>query len=43
MSADIYQTDCVVIGAGAVGLACAAELARRGREVLVLEAASSIG
>jgi L-2-hydroxyglutarate oxidase LhgO len=43
MSADIYQTDCVVIGAGAVGLACAAELARRGREVLVLEAASAIG
>lgn len=43
MSADIYQTDCVVIGAGAVGLACAAELARRGREVLVLEAASGIG
>ena len=43
MSADIYQTDCVVIGAGAVGLACAAELARRGREVLVLEAADSIG
>jgi L-2-hydroxyglutarate oxidase LhgO len=43
MSADIYQTDCVVIGAGAVGLACATELARRGREVLVLEAASSIG
>ncbi|HET9231757.1 MAG TPA: NAD(P)/FAD-dependent oxidoreductase, partial [Vitreimonas sp.] len=43
MSADVYQTDCVVIGAGAVGLACAAELARRGREVLVLEAASGIG
>lgn len=43
MSADIYQIDCVVIGAGAVGLACAAELARRGREVLVLEAASGIG
>jgi L-2-hydroxyglutarate oxidase LhgO len=43
MSADIYQIDCVVIGAGAVGLACAAELARRGRDVLVLEAASGIG
>jgi len=43
MSADIYQIECVVIGAGAVGLACAAELARRGREVLVLEAATQIG
>jgi len=43
MSADIYQTDCIVIGAGAVGLACAAELARRGREVLVLEAVGAIG
>lgn len=43
MSADIYQIECVVIGAGAVGLACAAELARRGREVLVLEATAQIG
>ena len=43
MSADIYQTDCVVIGAGAVGLACAAELARRGRDLLVLESASAFG
>jgi L-2-hydroxyglutarate oxidase LhgO len=43
MSADIYQTDCVVIGAGVVGLACAAELGRRGRDVLVLEAAGAIG
>jgi len=43
MSAELYQTDCVVIGAGAVGLACAAELARRRREVLVLEAAGAIG
>ena len=37
------SVDCIVIGAGVVGLACAAELARRGREVLVLEAAHSIG
>lgn len=43
MSADIYQIDCVVVGAGAVGLACAAKLARDGREVLVLEAANAIG
>ncbi len=33
----------VVIGAGVVGLACAAELARRGREVLLLEAQARIG
>lgn len=43
MSTDIYQVDAIVIGAGAVGLACAAELTRRGREVLVLEAAGAIG
>ena len=36
MSADVYQTECVVIGAGAVGLACAAALARFGHDVLVL-------
>lgn len=43
MSSDVYQIDAVVVGAGAVGLACAAELARRGREVLVVEAADCIG
>lgn len=37
------QTDCVVIGAGVVGLAIARELAARGRETLVLEAAGAIG
>ena len=31
------QTDVLVIGAGAVGLSCAAELARRGRPPLVIE------
>jgi L-2-hydroxyglutarate oxidase LhgO len=40
---DRFETEAVVIGAGAVGLACAAELARRGLEVIVLEAASIIG
>ncbi|AOJ64075.1 FAD-dependent oxidoreductase [Burkholderia ubonensis] len=37
------QTDCVVIGAGVVGLAIARELAARGRETLVVEAADAIG
>ena len=35
--------DCVVIGAGVVGLAVARALALQGREVVVLEAASAIG
>ena len=35
--------DCVVIGAGVVGIAVARALARAGREVLVLEAAEAIG
>ncbi|MDB5745075.1 MAG: dependent oxidoreductase [Polaromonas sp.] len=37
------QTDCVVIGAGVVGLAIARALAVQGREVMVLEAADAIG
>jgi L-2-hydroxyglutarate oxidase LhgO len=37
------QLDCVVIGAGAVGLAVARALAMRGREVVVLETANAIG
>lgn len=40
MAADI---DCVVLGAGVVGLAVARELSMAGREVLVLEAAEAIG
>lgn len=40
MSADI---DCVVIGAGVVGLAIARALAQSGREVLVAEATEAIG
>ena len=35
--------DCVVVGAGVVGLAVARALALRGREVMVLEAADQIG
>jgi L-2-hydroxyglutarate oxidase LhgO len=41
--ADLYESECLVIGAGVVGLACAAELARRGREVLLVDAADAIG
>jgi L-2-hydroxyglutarate oxidase LhgO len=37
------RIDCVVIGAGVVGLAVARELALRGRETLILEAAEAIG
>ncbi|MBX9612691.1 MAG: NAD(P)/FAD-dependent oxidoreductase [Burkholderiales bacterium] len=37
------HVDCVVIGAGVVGLAVARALALQGREVMVLEAAGGIG
>jgi L-2-hydroxyglutarate oxidase LhgO len=37
------NVDCVVIGAGVVGLAIARELAMRGRETLILEAEDAIG
>jgi L-2-hydroxyglutarate oxidase LhgO len=37
------DVDCVVVGAGAVGLAIARALALQGREVLVLEAEGAIG
>lgn len=37
------QVDCVVIGAGVVGLAVARALALQGREVMVLEAENAIG
>ncbi len=39
----IEQVDCVVVGAGVVGLAVARALALQGREVIVLEAANAIG
>jgi L-2-hydroxyglutarate oxidase LhgO len=37
------RVDCVVVGAGVIGLAIARGLAQAGREVIVLEAAESIG
>jgi L-2-hydroxyglutarate oxidase LhgO len=37
------KVDCVVVGAGVVGLACARRLAMAGLEVIVLEAADAIG
>jgi L-2-hydroxyglutarate oxidase LhgO len=40
---NIHEADCVVIGAGVIGLAIARELAMGGREVIVLEAADAIG
>jgi len=35
--------DCIVVGAGLAGLACAGELVRRGRRVTVLEASDRVG
>lgn len=43
MASLIESVDCVVIGAGVVGLAVARALALQGREVMVLEAANAIG
>ncbi len=40
---ETYRVEAAVIGAGAVGLACAAVLARRGFETVVLEAAGHYG
>jgi L-2-hydroxyglutarate oxidase LhgO len=37
------RVDCVVVGAGVVGLAVARRLAQAGREVVILEAAEGIG
>lgn len=39
----VMETDCVVIGAGVVGLAIARILAQAGRDVVVIEAADAIG
>ena len=35
--------DCIVVGAGVVGLAAARALALAGREVIILDAAEAIG
>ena len=40
---DMESIECVVIGAGVVGLACARALAMSGREVIILEATGLIG
>ena len=37
------KVDCVVIGAGVVGLAVARALAQQGREVIILEAENAFG
>jgi L-2-hydroxyglutarate oxidase LhgO len=37
------KVDCVIIGAGVIGLAVARRLAQAGREVIILEAAEGIG
>ena len=39
----MYETECIVVGAGVVGLAIARELALAGREVVVLEAEKQKG
>ena len=39
----VERVDCVVLGAGVVGLACTRALALAGRDVLLLEAAEGIG
>lgn len=40
---DRAEVDCVVVGAGVIGLACARRIAQTGREVLILEAEGEIG
>jgi L-2-hydroxyglutarate oxidase LhgO len=43
LNARMDKVECVVIGAGVIGLAVARRLAQSGREVIVLEAAEGIG
>jgi L-2-hydroxyglutarate oxidase LhgO len=37
------QADCIVVGAGVIGLSVARELALRGRDVVIIETATAIG
>ena len=39
----MFKTDCVVIGAGVIGLSIARALARAGRETVILERQSAVG
>ena len=40
---DRFDIDCLVIGAGVIGLSCAAAIARRGGEAVVVEAGGAFG
>ena len=39
----MYHIDCVIIGAGVVGLSIARQLAQAGRHVYILEASTAVG
>src|SRR4051794_9031465 len=43
LKAPMDRVECVIIGAGVIGLAVARRLAQAGREVIILEAAEGIG
>ena len=43
MMGTAHKVEVAVIGAGVIGLACARNLALRGKEVLILESAGRIG